>query len=95
MQFWQCMGVENTGDKLFCGSLNDGNLSNDFSGECEEKMDAHEDEDSYHDEGAANLDIMVGLLEEDDEIKQLMDRVIQMRNEFISELIVANGYTIP
>ena len=33
------------------------------------KLDSHEAEDSHHDEGAANLDIMVGLLEEDDEIK--------------------------
>ena len=49
------VGVENTGDKSFHGSLNDGNLSNDFSGGCEEKMDTHEDEDSHHDEGAANF----------------------------------------
>ena len=80
------MGVENAGDKSFYGSLNDGNLSNDFSGGCEEKMDTHEDEDSHHDEGAANLDVMVGLLEENDEIKQLKDRVIQLRNEFISDI---------
>ena len=70
------MGVENAGDKLFYSSLNDGNLSNDFSRGCEKKMDSHE-EDSHHDVGAANLDIMVGLLEEDDEIEQLKDRVIR------------------
>ena len=29
---------------------------------------------------------MVGLLEEDDEIKQLKDRVIQLRNKFISDI---------
>ena len=45
-----------------------------------------EDEDSHHDEGAANLGIMVGLLEKNDEIKQLKDRVIQMRNEFILDI---------
>ena len=39
------MGVENTGDKSFYGSLNDRNLS---SGGREEKMDTHEDEDSHH-----------------------------------------------
>ena len=80
------MGVENAGDKSFYGSLNNGNLSNDFSRGCEKKMDSHEDEDSHHDEGTANLDIMVGLLEEDDEIKQLKDRVIELRNEFISDI---------
>ena len=42
--------------------------------------------DSHHDEGAANLYIMVGLLEENDEIKQLKDRVIQLQNEFISDI---------
>ena len=72
------VGVENAGDKSFYGSLNDRKLSNDFSGGCEEKMGSHEDENSHHDEGAANLDIMVGLLEENDEIKQLKDRVIQL-----------------
>ena len=80
------VGVENAGDKSFYGSLNDGNLSNDFSSGYEEKMDTHEDVDSYHDEGAANLDIMVGLLEENDKIKQLKDRVIQLRNDFISDV---------
>ena len=80
------MGVENAGDKLFYGSFNDGNLSNDFSGGCEEKKDTHEDEDSHHDERAANLDIMVGLLEENDAIKQLKERVIQLRNDFISDI---------
>ena len=80
------MGVENAGDKSFYGSLNDGNLFNDFSSGYEEKMDTHEDVDSYHDEGAANLDIMVGLLEENDKIKQLKDRVIQLRNDFISDV---------
>ena len=29
-------------------------------------MDTHEDEASHQDEGAANLDIMVGLLENDE-----------------------------
>ena len=53
---------------LFYSSLNDENLSNDFSGGYEEKMD------SYKDKRAANLDIMVGLLE-NDEIKQLKVRV--------------------
>ena len=52
----------------------------------EEKKDTHEDEDSHHDEGAANLDIMVGLLEENDAIKQLKERVIQLRNDFISDI---------
>ena len=52
------------------------NLSKDFSSGYEEKMDTHEDVDSHHDEGAANLDIMVGLLEENDKIKELKDRVI-------------------
>ena len=54
------VGVENADDKSFYGSLNDGNLSNDFSSGYEEKMDTHEDVDSYHDEGAANLDRIVG-----------------------------------
>ena len=63
-----------------------GNLSNDFSSGYEEKMNTHEDVDSHHDEGAANLDIMVGLLEENDKIKQLKDRVIQLRNDFISDV---------
>ena len=49
------VGVENAGDKSFYGSLNDGNLSNDFSSGYAEKMDTHEDVDSHHDEGAANL----------------------------------------
>ena len=80
------VGVENAGDKSFYGSLNDGNLSNDFSIGYEEKMDTHEDVDSYHDEGAANLDTMVGLLEENDKIKQLKDRVIQLQNDFISDV---------
>ena len=71
------VGVENNGDRSFYGSLNDGNLSNDFSSGYEEKMDTHEDVDSHHDEGAANLDIMVGLLEENDKIKQLKDGVTQ------------------
>ena len=31
-------------------------ISNNFSSGYEEKMDTHEDVDSYHDEGAANLD---------------------------------------
>ena len=53
---------------MFYSSLNDGNLSNDFSGGYEEEID------SYKDKGAANLDIMVGLLE-NDEIKQLKVRV--------------------
>ena len=80
------MGVENAGDRSLHGSLNDGNLSNDFSSGYEEKMDAHEDVDSHHDEGAPSLDIMVGLLEENDKIKQLKDRVIQLQNDFISDI---------
>ena len=32
------------------------NLSIDFSGGYKEKMDTHEDVDSHHDEGTANLD---------------------------------------
>ena len=44
------VGVENAGDKSFYGSLNDGNLSNDFSNVYEEKMDTHEDVGSRHDE---------------------------------------------
>ena len=50
-------------------------------------MDTHEDEDSHHDEGAANLDIMVGLLEEN-EIKQLKDRVIHCKMNSYQILIV-------
>ena len=41
------VGVENVGDKSFYGSLNDGNLFNDFSSGYEEKMDTHEDVDSF------------------------------------------------
>ena len=51
----------------------------------EEKMDSHEDADSHHDEGAANLAIMVGLLE-NNKIKQLKVRVIQLQNDFISDI---------
>ena len=37
-------------------------------------MDTHEDEASHQDEGAANLDIMVGLLE-NDETKHHKDHI--------------------
>ena len=51
-------------------------------------MDSHEDADSHHDEGAANLHIhiIVGLLEENNIIKQLKVRVIQLQIDFISNI---------
>ena len=39
-----------------------------------------------YDEGAANLDIMLGLMEEDYKLKQLKESVVQLRNEFISDI---------
>ena len=45
-------------------------------------MDTHEDEASHQDEGAANLDIMVGLLE-NDETKHHKDRIMQLQNEVL------------
>ena len=83
------VGIEKAGDKSFYGGLNENKSENSttgVSGGHSAKWDTHEDMGTDYDEGAANLDIMLGLMEEDYKLKQLKESVVQLRNEFLSDI---------
>ena len=82
------VGIEKAGDKSFYDGLNHNNSEHsntDVSCVHSAKNDTHKDMGTKYDEGATNLDINLGLME-DYKLKQLKESVVQLRNEFISDI---------